>query len=164
MKWITCKFSIRCPKLATFCWHIPFPKRSLLSRWFSELPPFFWDISLLRVFFRSRLPKKVKRIQHTFCRKLILESAKGMVLKRFRNAPHTKAKWPVWAPLAQLQVWKKTSKLVHLWRFVFWLKRWAIFFCWWWFHGFKLFGGNFHVLFGEDFYFEHISSGSTDLT
>ena len=41
-----------------FFWHIPFPKKSLLSRWFSELPPFFWGgyasvSSLLRVFFRS---------------------------------------------------------------------------------------------------------------
>ena len=151
MKWITCKFSIRCPKL--FFWHIPFPKKSLLSRWFSELPPFFGGYasvsSLLRVFFRSLSSfLNVKRIQHTFSRKLILESANGMVLQRqlvgtsqgtIPKGPTTKAKRPVWAPLAQLQVWKRSIEVGgYLWRFCFWLKRWAFFF-WWWFHGFKLF-------------------------
>lgn len=65
---------------------------------------------------------------------MILESANGMLLKRqlvgtsqgtIPKCPTTEAKWPVWAPLAQLQVWKRSIEVGAFLAFCFWLKRWA---------------------------------------
>ena len=169
------------PENGNFFLTYPFPQKITFESLILRTSPVFFGgyasvSSLLRVFFRS-LSSFLK--SSGFSTLFVINwwywnPPRGMVLKHqsLGTSPGTIPKWPNYQgemtsmspSRAASGVDFQASKLVHFWRFVFGWKGEQYFFSVVSCHGFKLFGGNFHVLFGEDFYFEHISSASTDLT